>query len=1068
MPLLLRRLTRPLVAVLAVIAITAPASAALAAPTSLPHAVGGYVPSTGRVLAGGDAGVYASSTLPASVDLRQYAPPVGDQGQVGSCVAWTIAHSIMGYYATRTGGVGAPYAPLFLYMRTVAAGGAPNAGLVPDHALANAQSGGVDTQDNYFQGTVGWQTPPTAQQIANAANYKVTGWTRLWVGGNQGAGAQTAIQQAIASGSPVAIGFPVFKDFMSLRSHSLYSTTSGSSLGGHMVTAFGYDAQGVFLRNQWGTGWGNSGDAKVSWSFVNTVVNGAYTISGIQTPSAPIPMAPTVASLSVNKGRSDGGTQVTVTGAGLASATAVRFGSATATFNPVQANGVTKLVATAPPNALGTVDVTVTNPAGISPVTATGKFTYVPPPPVVSALNVNSQLIFGGTTITATGTDFTGATSVKVGTKAVASKLLSATSLSFVAPAMPVGTYDVTVSTAQGTSPTGPAAKLTYVNPPAPVVQSVTPSSALTYLATPVVVVGTSFTGATKVTLGGKSLSFTRVSDTQLKLTLPPGAAGTVDLQVTTPGGTSAVDTATQFTYRTPPAPAITSLNPKGGLTYLPTPVTITGVNFTAASKLTVGGVAVSFTRVSDTQLKATLPAHAAGDVDVQVTTPGGVTATGSDAQFTYTAPPVPAVSTVAPDSGLTYLTTSALLTGTDLTAASQVTANGVRVGFTRISATQLRVVLPPRAAGPVDLVVTTPGGSSTATTFTYVAPPAPTVTSLSVTKGLTYVSTAVTLTGTDLTAASKVTVGGVSVPFTRVSDTQIKASLLPRTAGTVDVQVVTPGGTSTGVAFTYEAPPPPVIDAVSPNTGYTYKTSTVGLTGSNFTAASMVTLGGVKVSFTRISDTQLRVVLPARPAGALDVAVTTPGGTSTAAQFTYELPPAPVVSSLSVTSGMTYVATVVLVNGSNLTAASRVTVGGLVVPFVFVNDGQLRATLPPRATSAAGTFDVQVTTPGGTSGTSSTSKFAFVAPPVPVLSSVTPSSGLTSKSTTVVITGTGLTAATRVTVGGTAIGYVRLSDTQVRVTLPPRAAGTYEVVVTTPGGTTTANSGSKFRYTVS
>ncbi|SDY15355.1 IPT/TIG domain-containing protein [Micromonospora pattaloongensis] len=1068
MSVLLRRLTSPLVALLAVIAVTVPATAAVAAPAPLPHVVGGYIPSGGRILAGADqAGVYASTTLPASVDLRQYAPPVGDQGQVGSCVAWTIAHGIMGYYATRTGGVGAPYAPLFLYMRTVAPGGAPSAGLNPDQALANAQSGGVDTQDNYFQGTTGWQTPPTAQQIENAKNFKVTGWSRLWLGGNQGSAAQTAVQQALASGSPVAIGFPVFNDFMNLRTHSVYSTTSGTNLGGHMVAAFGYDAQGVFIRNSWGTGWGNGGDAKVSWSFVNSVVNGAYTVSGIQTPSAPIPMPPTVASLSVNKGSSDGGTQVTITGAGLASASAVRFGSASATFSPVQANGVTKLVATAPANALGTVDVTVTNTAGTSPVGTASKFTYVPPPPAVSGMSASSLLIFGGTTITVNGTNLTGAKSVKIGTKIATPKVLSATSLTFVAPPMPVGTYDVTVTTAQGTSPTGPAARLTYVNPPPPAVESVTPSSALTYLSTPVVVTGTNLTGASRVTLGGKALTFTRVSDTQLRLTVPPGTAGTVDLQVTTPGGTSEVGTSAQFTYRTPPAPAITSISPKSALTYVTTPVVITGVNLTAASKVTVDGVAVSFTRVSDTQIKVSMRPHAAGDVDVQVTTPGGVTATGSDAQFSYTAPPAPVVDTVSPASGLTYLTTTALVTGTDLTAASGVTAGGVKVTFSRISSTQLRVTLPPRAAGDVQLTVTTPGGTSTGT-FTYVAPPPPKVTGLSVGKGLTYVSTPVTLTGTDLTAASAVTAGGTRVSFTRVSDTQIRATLPPRAAGSVDVLVTTPGGTSEAVPFTYEAPPPPVIDAISPEKAYTYKTTTVGLTGSNFTAASAVTLGGVKVSFVRISDTQLRVTLPPRPAGALGVRVTTPGGTSEAGTFTYETPPPPAISSLTVTSAMTYVSTVVLVNGSNFTAASRVTAGGVATPFTVVNDGQLRVVLPPRAASAAGTVDVQVTTPGGTTTASPASEFTFVAPPVPTLSSLSPASGLTTKSTTVVITGTGLTAASRVTVGGTAVTLVRLSDTQVRVTMPPRAAGTYPVVVTTPGGVTAASSGSTFRYTVS
>ena len=185
-----------------------------------PHQ-GGY-DSTGTRLAAkpGSLGAGAYDHLPASVDLRNYAPAVGDQGSIGDCVAWTISHSIMGYYANRTNGVDTPYAPLFLYLRNVKSGGAPNSGLNPDAVLANVQSYGVDSQDDFFQGTTNYKVLPTSAQIANAANYKITGWTRLWSGNKQGANAQTVMEQALANGMPVAVGFPVFQDFMDLGSHS--------------------------------------------------------------------------------------------------------------------------------------------------------------------------------------------------------------------------------------------------------------------------------------------------------------------------------------------------------------------------------------------------------------------------------------------------------------------------------------------------------------------------------------------------------------------------------------------------------------------------------------------------------------------------------------------------------------------------------------------------------------------------------------------------------------------------------------------------------------------------------
>jgi hypothetical protein len=66
--------------------------------------------------------------------------------------------------------------------------------------------------------------------------------------------------------------------------------------------------------------------------------------------------------------------------------------------------------------------------------------------------------------------------------------------------------------------------------------------------------------------------------------------------------------------------------------------VTITGTNLTGATAVKFGGAAAtSYTVNSATQVTATTPAHAAGAVDVAVTTPGG-TAT-SIGGFAYVAP---------------------------------------------------------------------------------------------------------------------------------------------------------------------------------------------------------------------------------------------------------------------------------------------------------------------------------------------------------------------------------------------------------------------------------------------
>ena len=87
------------------------------------------------------------------------------------------------------------------------------------------------------------------------------------------------------------------------------------------------------------------------------------------------PGAPTVNGVAPNTGPTMGGTSVTVSGTNLTGATVVDFGSVPAS-NIVVNNGGTSLVATAPTESAGTVDVTVTTLGGTSATNASDHFTY--------------------------------------------------------------------------------------------------------------------------------------------------------------------------------------------------------------------------------------------------------------------------------------------------------------------------------------------------------------------------------------------------------------------------------------------------------------------------------------------------------------------------------------------------------------------------------------------------------------------------------------------------------------------------------------------------------------------
>jgi hypothetical protein len=230
--------------------------------------------------------------------------------------------------------------------------------------------------------------------------------------------------------------------------------------------------------------------------------------ASVATPAASYTYAPAgvpvVTSMDPPGGDPAGGQQVTITGTGLAGATAVTFGSASATPFTVNADG--SMTATVPPATLsaGTntsiVAVTVTTPAGSSPPTPGASYTYAATgvPVVCGVTQAGAGSPYGGQPVTITGINFSGATSVGFGSAGLTltdnNPDPDGTTITVTAPAAdpsdishgtPCTTIDVTVTVAGDTtspltSAINAADKYTYANtppsPPAPPDQPSSPS----------------------------------------------------------------------------------------------------------------------------------------------------------------------------------------------------------------------------------------------------------------------------------------------------------------------------------------------------------------------------------------------------------------------------------------------------------------------------------------------------------------------------------------------------------------------------------------------------------------
>jgi hypothetical protein len=114
--------------------------------------------------------------------------------------------------------------------------------------------------------------------------------------------------------------------------------------------------------------------------------------------------------------------------------------------------------------AAGSATITVTTTAGTSATSYT--LTINAAAPTVTGISPTSGTSAGGTSVSITGTNFTGATAVYFGTAAATGLTInSPTSINVVSPAGSVGTVDVTVVTPAGTSVTSTADQFTYTAP---------------------------------------------------------------------------------------------------------------------------------------------------------------------------------------------------------------------------------------------------------------------------------------------------------------------------------------------------------------------------------------------------------------------------------------------------------------------------------------------------------------------------------------------------------------------------------------------------------------------------
>lgn len=477
----------------------------------------------------------------------------------------------------------------------------------------------------------------------------------------------------------------------------------------------------------------------------------------------------------------------------------------------------------------------------------------------------------------------------------------------------------------------------------APVIDSFAPTTGQP--GTAVVITGFNLTGATSVRFGTIEATFSDVTATSIKTTVPAGAV-TGPLSVTTPEGTAS----SQNSFFIPVLPpTILDFSPKSGP--VTATITISGSSFVNVREVRFGTLRTSFQVTSAGTISAIVP-EGAVTAPISVETLLGTATTTEN--FIVANPNLPTILSFDPTSG--PVGTAVVVRGTNFSSATSVRFGTVAAQFSIRSSQELVVTVPPQATNGSISVTNVDGTAVSTSSFTVTAETLPTFASFTPLSGP--VGERVVIIGTRLSEIAKVEFNGVSAEFTTSSDTAI-AAIVPGNTSTGLIRLISRSGSSilSNQPFTVVAAPK--IGSVTP--GSARIGTPLVITGSNFDGAT-VFFGETQAEVAFNSGTEIRTSVPTGVAvGTTQLIVRTAGGTASLS-FAIEAEPIPVITGVTPTKAQA--GAVVRILGSNLRNGA-VRIGGVSAPINFSSDTEIQAVIP--ATTPRGKTTITVETAGGT-----------------------------------------------------------------------------------------------------
>jgi len=223
--------------------------------------------------------------LPEAVSLLRFAPDRMNQGQQGSCVAWSsvyAARTIVEAASTGQDGNNTAFSPAFVYNNIALE---DCQGSYIQNAMEFMTNKGVLPFNDFPYDDQNCSRQASSSLMNKAEGNRMHGFTRLTETEDVNGINIRAVKEHLAKDAPVVIGMMVGGTFMQeMKGRDTWAPTdedrSQMGFGGHALCVIGYDdrRQAFQIMNSWGPEWGNNGIAWVRYADFKEFVREAYGI----------------------------------------------------------------------------------------------------------------------------------------------------------------------------------------------------------------------------------------------------------------------------------------------------------------------------------------------------------------------------------------------------------------------------------------------------------------------------------------------------------------------------------------------------------------------------------------------------------------------------------------------------------------------------------------------------------------------------------------------------------------------------------------------------------------------